>query len=89
MLHEIRRNYYYPGIAKIVRKWDQGCENCIKNKRIHNASITPELLNLPELDLGPDDALQIDLLPNPPPSGGYENVITALDVFSRYFLPTL
>ena len=46
--------------------------------------ITPELLNLPEWDLGPEDAMQIDLLPNLPPSGGYENIITAMDVFSRY-----
>ena len=46
--------------------------------------ITPELLNLLEWDLGPEDALQIDLLLNLPPSGGYENLITALDVFSRY-----
>ena len=28
--------------------------------------------------------MQIDLLPNLPPSGGYENVLTAIDVFSRY-----
>ena len=83
-LYEIRQKYYYPGIAKIVKKWVQGCETCIKDKRIKNPSITPELLNLPEWDLGPEDALQIDLLPNLPPSGGYENVITALDVFSRY-----
>ena len=34
-------------------------------------------------DLGPEDAMQIDLLPNLPPSGGYENVLTAIDVFSR------
>ena len=27
---------------------------------------------------------KIDLLPNLPPSGGYENVLTAIDVFSRY-----
>ena len=84
MLYDIRQKYYYPGIAKIVKKWVQGCETCIKDKRIKNPSITPELLNLPEWDLGPEDALQIDLLPNLPPSGGYENVITALDVFSRY-----
>ena len=84
MLHEIRQKYYYPGIAKIVKKWVQGCETCIKDKRINNALITPELLSLPEWDLGPEDALQIDLLPNLPPSGGYENITTALDVFSRY-----
>ena len=84
MLHEIRQKYYYPGVVKIVKKWVQGCEICIRDKRIANASITPELLNLPEWHLGPEDALQIDLLPNLPPSGGYENIITALDVFSRY-----
>ena len=83
-LHEIRQTYYYPGVAKIVKKCIQGCEICIKDKRIANASITPELLNLPEWELGPEDALQIDLLPNLPPSGGYENIITALDNFSRY-----
>ena len=84
MLKEIRQKYYYPGIAKIVKKWVQGCETCIKDKRIPNSSITPELLNLPEWDLGPEDAMQIDLLPNLPPSGGYKNIITAMDIFSRY-----
>ena len=28
--------------------------------------------------------MQFDFLPNLPPSGGYENTITAMDVFSRY-----
>ena len=37
-------------------------------------------------DLGSEDALQIDVLLNLPPGGGYEQIITALDVFSRYLL---
>ena len=84
MLQEIRQKYYNPGFAKIVKKWVQGCEICIKDKRIQNTSITPDLLNLPEWDFGPEDALQIDLLPNLPPSGGYEKIISAQDVFSKY-----
>ena len=28
--------------------------------------------------------MQIDLVPGIPPSGGYENILTAMDVFSRY-----
>ena len=71
-------------MAKHVKKWVEGCEQCARDKRVHNATITPELLNLPEWDLGPEDAMQIDLLPNLPPSGGYENDLTAIDVFSRY-----
>ena len=84
MLQEIRQKYYYPGIAKYVKKWVEGCETCAKDKRAPNKVITPELLNLPEWDLGPEDAMQIDLLPNLPTSGGYQTVMTAIDVFSRY-----
>ena len=29
--------------------------------------------------------MQIDLVPELPPSGGYENIVTAMDVFSGYF----
>ena len=28
--------------------------------------------------------MQIDLVPNLPPSGCYENTVTPMDVFSRY-----
>ena len=71
-------------MQKIVKKWVQWCEICIKDENIKKTSITPELLYLPEWELGPEDALQIVLLPNLPPSGGYENIIPALEVFSRY-----
>ena len=73
-------------MAKHVKRWVEGCEQCAKDKRVPNATITPELLNLPEWDLGSEAAMQIDLLPNFPPSGGYENVFTAIDVFLRYLL---
>ena len=89
MLIEIRQKYYYPGVAKIVKKCNQGCEICIKDKRIPNSPITPELLNLPEWDLGPEDAMQIGLLPNRPASGEYENIITAMDVFLGYLFAYL
>ena len=84
MLQEIRKKYYYPGIAKHVKKWVEGCVTCAKDKRVPNNTITPELLNLPEWDLGPEDAMQIDLLPNLPTSGGYQTVMTPIDVFSRH-----
>ena len=84
MLQEIRQKYYYPGKGKHVKKWVEGCETCARDKRVPNNTITPELLNLPEWDLGPEDAMQIDLLPNLPTSGNYQTVMTAIDVFSRY-----
>ena len=84
MMQEIRQKYYFPSIAPYVRNWVRDCEICIHDKRINNTRITPELIHIPEWDLGPEDLMQIDLLPELPPSGGYENIITAIDVFSRY-----
>ena len=84
MLQEIRQKYNYPSMAKHVKNWVEGCETCARDKRVPNNTITPELLNLPEWDLGPEDAMQIDLLPNLPTSGGFQTVMTAIDVFSRY-----
>ena len=84
MMQEIRQKYYFPSIATYVRNWVRDCEICIQDKRINNTRITPELIHIPEWDLGPEDLIQIDLLPELPPSGGYENIITAIDVISRY-----
>ena len=84
MMQEIRHKYYFPSIATYVRNWVRDCEICTQGKRINNARITPELIHIPEWNLGPEDLMQIDLLPELPPSGGYENIITAIDVFSRY-----
>ena len=84
MMQEIRQKYYFPSIATYVRNWVRDCEICIQDKRINNTRITPELFHIPEWDLGPEDLMKIDFLPELPPSLGYENIITAIDVFSRY-----
>ena len=84
MMQEIRQKYYFPSIATYVSNWVCDCEICIQDKRINNTRITPELIHIPEWDLGPEDLMQIELLPDLPPSGVYENIITAIDVFSRY-----
>ena len=84
MMQEIRQKYYFPSIATYVKNWVRDCEICIHDKRINNTRITPDLIHIPEWDLGPEDLMEIDLLPELPPSGGYENIITAIDVFSRY-----
>ena len=84
MMQEIRQKYYFPSIATYVRNWVRDCLY-IQDKCINNTRITPELIHIPEWELGPKTYLmQIDLLPELPPSGGYENIITAKDVISRY-----
>ena len=62
------------------------CEQCIKESRIDRSLTRPPLENPNEHITAPEDAMQIDLVPELPPSGGYENIVTAMDVFSRYLL---
>ena len=60
------------------------CEQCIRESRIDGSLTRPPLQNPNEHITAPEDAMQIDLVPELPPSGGYENIVTAMVVFSRY-----
>ena len=71
MIQECRSKYYYPGLAKRIKQWVMQCEDCIKYKRINNSQIRPKMINNTEHVLGPEDILEIDILPNLPNSAGY------------------
>ena len=73
-----------PCLAKRIRQWVMQCEDCIKYKRISSSQIRPKMINITEHVLGPEHILKIDLLPNLPNSAGYQNIVTMIDVFSRY-----
>ena len=60
------------------------CEQCIGESRIDRSLIRPPLQKTNEHIAEPEDAMQNDLVPELPPSGGYESIGTAMDVFSRY-----
>ena len=60
------------------------CEQCIRESRIDRSLTRTPLQNPNEHITAPEDAMQIDLVPELRPSGGYENIVTAMDVFSRY-----
>ena len=59
------------------------CEQFNRESRIHRSLTHFPLQNPNEHITAPEDAMQIDLVPELPPSGGYENIVTAMDVFSR------
>ena len=71
-------------MAQLIREWVKSCEQCIKKSRIDRSLTRPPLHNPNEHIMAPEDAMQIDLVPELPPSGGYENIVRAMDVFSRY-----
>ena len=60
------------------------CGQCIRELKISPRLIRPTLQNPNEYITAPEDAMQIDLVPGLPPSDGYENFVTAMEVFSRY-----
>ena len=60
------------------------CEQCFKESRIFPRLTCPPLQNGNEYITVPKDAMQIDLVPGLHSSGGYENNVIAMDVFSRY-----
>ena len=59
------------------------CEQCIRESRIDHSLTRFPLQNPNEHVTVPEDAIQIDLVPELTPLGGYENSVTAIDVFSR------
>ena len=79
-----REKYYFPKMAQLIREWVMSCEQCIRESRIDRSLTRPPRQNLNEHITAPEDAMQIDLMPELPPSGGYENIVTAMDEFSRY-----
>ena len=81
-----REKYYYPNMAQLIREWVLSCEQCLTEARINPRLTRPPLQNPNGYITAPEDAMQVDLVPGLPPSGAYENIVTAIDVFSRYLL---
>ena len=79
-----RQKYYYANMAKLIRQWVMSCEQCIRESRVDVWLTRPARQNASEHITAPEDAMEIDLVPELPPSGGYENMVTAMDVFSGY-----
>ena len=60
------------------------CEQCIRESRIDRSLTLPSPENPNEHNTALEHDMEIDFVPELPPSGGYENIVTAMDVFSRY-----
>ena len=71
-------------MAQLIKEWVMSCEQCIREPRINRSLTRPPLQNPNEQITAPKGAMQNDLVPELPPFGGYENIVTATDVFSCY-----
>ena len=71
-------------MEQLIREWVMSCEECIGESGVDRSLTRLPLQNPNEHITAPESAIQIDLVPDLPPSGGYENIVTAMDVFFSY-----
>ena len=69
-INAYRQKYYFPNMAQLIRQWVMSCEQCIRETRVDDKLTRPALQNLSEHISAPEDAMQIDMVPELPPSGG-------------------
>ena len=73
-------------MVQLIRTWVLSCEQCFKGTRTDQTFTRLPMQNPNDYITVPEDAMQIDMLPDSPASGGYEIIVTAMNVFSRYLL---
>ena len=61
------------------------CEQCFRESLI-DRSLTRPLPQNPNEHITVPEFLQIDLVPELPPSVGYEDIVTVMDVFFRFLV---
>ena len=71
-------------MAQLIREWVMSCEQCFRELGIDRSLTRPPVQNPNEHITAPEDAMQIDLVPELPQSGGYENNATAMDAICRF-----
>ena len=84
VIQQCREKYYYPGLAAKIAKHINQCMKCMQTKRKDNRLLTPPIIDTSKLALGPEDALQMDIVQFDEPSNGFTAIVTAMDIFSRY-----
>ena len=72
-------------MAHLIRESVMSCEQCIRESRTDSNLARLPLQNPNEHNTAPENAKQIDWVSELPPSGGYENFVTAMEVFFRFF----
>ena len=84
VIQQCRERCYYPGLAFRICQHISQCQECLQTNRTPNSTNTPPLIDMSQVAMGPEDAMQMDNVPFDDLSGGYNAIITAKDVFSRY-----
>ena len=63
-------------MAQLIKERVLSCEQCIREARFDRNFTRPPLQNHSDHFTAQEHTMQIDLVPDLAPSGGYENVVT-------------
>ena len=71
-------------MAQLIGQGVMSCGQCIRESWVAGRLTRPALQNPSEYITAPEDAIQIDWVPELPPSGDFDIIVTAKIVFYRY-----
>ena len=80
---EFRRRFYFPGFTEFLTDYIDNCLSCSTLKRVSKRQLNPYLQPISSEQHFPGDMMQIDLV-GPFKSSIYKNVLSGVDVFSKY-----
>ena len=71
-------------MSQLIRECVMTSEHCIRESRFDRCLPHFPLQNPNDYITVPEDAIQFELVPELRPSGCYQEIVTAMDVFLRY-----
>ncbi|ESK95209.1 hypothetical protein Moror_4032 [Moniliophthora roreri MCA 2997] len=78
-LEQVSRDYWWPGMAKFVKMFVDGCAKCQESKTITHPNKPPLLPIEGEKDVLPFSKITMDLITDLPESGGYDTILVVVD----------
>jgi len=81
MLELIKRNYWWPGLKKDIKKYVQGCFKYQQNKVQHQRKL--EELHLLEISQGPWQEISINIIGPLPKSNRMDAIMVIVDQFTK------
>ncbi|ESK81113.1 reverse transcriptase-rnase h-integrase, partial [Moniliophthora roreri MCA 2997] len=78
-LEQVSRDYWWPGMAKFIKMFVNGCAKCQESKSITNPNKPPLLPIEGEKDVLPFSKITMDLITDLPESGGYDTILVVVD----------
>ena len=83
-IQECRNRFYWPNYQEDIEAYIANCLTCIQLKSTPEQNIRPPLRGITHENSFPGDMMQIDLIGPFKPSAGFTQVLTAIDVFTKY-----